>query len=717
MPIFEQVQRAFSLKQELRHVRTQCPYCGVGCGLQVGVDAEGKARTVKGDDAHPANFGMICEKAATLLQTVATSDRLRHAEMRATRYAPRLKSSVDDAIAFSAKRLNEIINRDGPDAVGFYISGQLCTEDYYVINKLAKGFIGTNNVDANSRLCMSSAVAAYTSMLGSDSVPCCYEDIEHADCFFIVGANMADCHPITHRRVLQQRRRNNLSRTIVVDPRITNTVQGCDLHLPVSPGGDVPLLLGMLHVLIAENYIDRPYIAAHTRGFEALERTALDYSIDEAATQSGCSREKIVEAARIFGRSPRALTFWSMGVNQSTAGVDKCRMLIALHLATGKFGRTGCGPFSLTGQPNAMGGREAGGLAHLLPGHRMVTNEQDRAECEQLWNRPPGTISPKVGLTAVEMVEALASKKLKAIWIVATNPAVSMPELLKLRHGFAHAEFIALNEIYSATETAVYADVILPAAGWSEKSGTMTNSERTVTLCNKISEAPGEALPDWRIFAKLAAAMGFGEHFLWQDESEVRAEFTRFTSGRDLDMTGIDYSGLARGPMQWPSRGKDEHAAKRLFTDGKFLTSDKKAVFYAPEIRPPAERPDGEYPFWFNTGRLKGHWHTMSRTRHVRQIMRASPKATLQINPADARRLGIRNGEWVEVRSRRGRMEIAIDISANTPVGSVFAPMHWGRRYGLYASINALTTGSFDPISKQPELKACAVSIRQLRPV
>jgi anaerobic selenocysteine-containing dehydrogenase len=714
MSIFEQLTHVLSTKKELRHVRTLCPYCGVGCGLSVGVDDKGRAQTVKGDPHHPANFGMICEKAATLLQTVDTSDRLHYPEMRESRYAPRTRVHMNEAIKFSAKKMREIIQRDGPDAVGFYISGQLSTEDYYVINKFAKGFLGTNNVDANSRLCMSSAVAAYTSTLGSDSVPCCYEDIEHSDCFFIVGANMADCHPITHRRVLQQRRNNNLARTIVVDPRKTNTTQGCDLHLPVTPGGDVPLLLGMLRVLIAENLIHRNYIAAHTRGFESLERAALDFSLNDAAARSGCAKEKIIEAAHIFGRADHALTFWSMGVNQSTAGVDKSRMLIALHLATGKIGRRGCGPFSLTGQPNAMGGREAGGLAHLLPGHRLVTCAQDRMECEKLWQRPAGSISSKVGLTAVEMVDALVSKKLKAIWIVATNPAVSMPELLKLRRGFAYAEFVALNEIYSTAETAVYADVLLPAAGWSEKTGTMTNSERTITLCNKINNPPGEALPDWRIFAMLAAEMGFGEHFAWRDESEIRAEFTRMTVGRDLDMSGIDYAGLSAGPLQWP-KPKNEPSTPRLFSEGKFFTPDEKAVFFVPEIRLPVECPDSEYPFWFNTGRLKGHWHTMTRTSHVRQIMHANPEPRLQMHPDDALRLELRNGGKVEVRSRRGRLEIAIEISDKTPRGSVFAPMHWGRRHGLYASINALTTGAMDTISKQPELKACAVSIHPLR--
>ena len=700
------------IKEELSYVRTQCPYCGVGCGLQMGINSQGKLARVEGDDQHPANFGMICEKAATLSQTISVSDRLLYPELRQTRYAPRQRVSFDRALEFSARRIQEIASRHGPESIGFYISGQLCTEDYYVINKLAKGFIGTNNVDANSRLCMSSAVSAYVSTLGSDSVPTCYEDIENCDCFLILGANMADCHPITFRRIVDQRRRNSYSRMIVVDPRRTQTSEAADLHLTVRPGGDVALLLGMLKVLIEENWIDLSFIRAHTRNFEALEAKARLLSLDDAAASSGCAREQIVTAARIFGRAPRALSFWSMGINQSSAGVDKCRMIIALHLATRKIGRMGCGPFSLTGQPNAMGGRESGGLAHLLPGHRLVENPEHRAECEQVWDRPAGSISSKAGLTAVEMVDALLSRKLKALWIVATNPAVSMPELLKLRRGLAYAEFIGVNDIYGSTETAEYADVLLPAAGWAEKTGTMTNSERTVTLCKKAMEPPGEAQPDWRIFARMGQAMGFSSAFSWNEESEVREEFTKFTLGRELDMGGIDYSSLEHGPLQWPCANKGEGGTPRLFTDGQFHTPDKKAVFFAPEIRPPVEQPDAEYPFWFNTGRLKGHWHTLTRTRHVRQLVRAHPEPRLEMHPKDAQRLSFRNAERVEVRSRRGRLEIKIKITDTVAEGSVFAPMHWGRRHGLYSSVNALTTGAFDPLSKQPELKACAVCIR-----
>jgi anaerobic selenocysteine-containing dehydrogenase len=696
---------------------TGCPYCGVGCGLLVRV-ADGRVARVKGDPAHPANLGDVCAKAVHLPPTLRTDDRLLHPQIRMGRGrdADRRRVPWELALEFTAERLREIIAAHGPDAVGFYASGQLLTEEYYVANKLAKGFVGTNNFDTNSRLCMASAAAGYTRSLGADGPPAAWEDIEHADCFFLIGTNTADCHPVTFRRI---RRRKAAAPddvfVIVADPRWTETADLADLHLALAPGSDIALLNAMLHVLWRERQLDPAFIAGHTAGWEELVGVIERYPPERASALTGLSADSIVLAARWFGRARAALTLWSMGVNQSHVGTDKNAAIINLHLATGQIGRPGAGPFSLTGQPNAMGGRETGGLAHLLPGYRPVGDAAARAVVERHWGAAPGRIAPQPGLAALEMFEALERGALRAIWILCTNPAASLPDLTRVERALRAAELVVVQDAYHPTETTRFADVLLPAAQWPEKDGVMTSSERRLTYLPKLVEPPGEALPDAVILTRFARVMGWKEAFPYASAAEIFDEFAALTAGTPCDCSGLSHARLrAEGPRQWPVPAADHPGTARLYTDGRFPTPDGRARFVAVEHAPPVETPDAQFPLTLTTGRVRDHWHTLTRTGKAPALMARTREPILEVNTRDARRLGLSDGDFVEITSRRGSAVAQCHVADTIREGTCFLPFHWGRQLGFYKAANNLTLGVRDPISRQPELKACAVRLQRL---
>ena len=710
-------------------VRTLCPYCGVGCGLEVSPPAQrGKEINrdsegapiwkVRGDRAHPSSQGMVCVKGATVTESTH-KNRLRYPMMRDSLEQPFVRVTWEEALQRVVSRLQYAVNTTGADAICMYGSGQLQTEDYYVAQKLLKGCLGSNNFDSNSRLCMSSAVAGYTQSFGSDGPPCCYEDLELTDCAFLIGTNAAECHPIVFNRLAKHHKKNRHVKMIVVDPRRTPTAEAADLHLAIRPGTDIDLLNGIAHLLLQQGAIDSAFIEDCTTNFPAFAEVIGHYSPDVVAERCGIAKRDLETAAQYWSQSQRVLSLWSMGVNQSSEGTAKVRTIINLHLMTGQIGKPGCGPFSLTGQPNAMGGRETGGLCHILPGYRSVKNPQHRAELEEFWGLKPGQISPHPGRTAWEIITGLEAKEVDVLWIAATNPAVSLPDLERAKAALMRSPFTIYQDAYYPTETAAFAHVLLPAASWGEKTGTMTNSERMVTLCQAFSNPPGEAKSDWEIFAEVGRRLGFADKFSFQTSAEIHAEFVQLTKGRLCDMTGISHQRLQEeGPLQWPCPKEGENSsrsrAKRLYTNLRFSTPDGRAQFGAYHSRGLAEPPDPNYPFVLTTGRLYGHWHTQTRTGRIPKIQKMYPNPFIEIHPRDAKQLGIEEDNLVEVRSRRGVSRFPAKVTKAIAPGTVFVPMHWGALWANKAEANALTHPEACPESLQPELKACAV---QLLPV
>jgi ferredoxin-nitrate reductase len=702
--------------------RTQCPYCGVGCGL-IAETRDGRLTGVKGDPLHPVNRGATCRKPLRLPDAVHADDRATTPLWRASADARFEPTTWDTAIPWLAERLRGIIDEHGPEAVAFYISGQLATEDYYVVSKLAKGFLGTNNVDSNSRLCMSSAVSGYVGALGSDGPPAAYVDIARTDCILLVGTNTAACHPIVWAKI--RARQAEGATLIVVDPRRTPTAAAADLHLPVRPGTDLPLLASMLGLLDAEDLVDRTFVARHTEGLDAALEVAAQWPTQRAAEVCGIDEADLIAAARAFGRAPRAMALWSMGVNQSTVGTLKNRALNNLCLATGNIGRPGTGPLSLTGQPNAMGGRESGGLSTLLPGYRSIADPEHRAEMRRLWGIPAGApgISPAPGIAATELVDALEAGTVKAVWIVATNPVVSQPDAQRFSAALRRADLVVCQDAYHPTETSSLAHVVLPAAAWPEKAGTMTNSERRVGLLRPALAPPGDALPDWEAFARLGRALGHGDAFAWASAAEVFDEFVAMTDGRVCDMSGLSHERLAReGALQWPvpARGTDgvDHAGtERLYASRRFPTPNGRARFAATPHAEPADAPDDEFPLVLTTGRIADQWHTMTRTGKSPELMGNEPEPFLELHPDDAQAFGVRDGELVRVRSRRGRAVLRARFADTVSPGVAFAPFHWGalNLQPGRGALNAVVTRAIDPTSKQAELKATAVRVEPLR--
>lgn len=699
--------------------RSVCPYCGVGCGVLIQSD-RGRITSVSGDPDHPANFGRLCTKGSALHLSAAAGGRALSPELRRSREQTRTACQWDDALELIARRLAEIIRTEGPDAVAFYVSGQLLTEEYYVFNKLAKGLIGTNNIDTNSRLCMSSAVSGYKATLGADAPPACYEDIDLADLIFIAGSNTAYAHPILFRRIEAARQSRPSQRLIVVDPRRTDTAALADLHLAVIPGTDVALFNGILHLLTWDGALDEDFIARHTEGFDALRDRARDYPPRMVAELCGISETDLTTAARWFAESPAVLSLYCQGLNQSSHGTDKNAALINLHLATGKIGKPGCGPLSLTGQPNAMGGREVGGMATMLSGHRELANPVHRAEVAALWGVTG--VPSKPGRTAVEMFEAVRAGEIKALWIACTNPAQSMPNQRLVHEALAAAELVIVQEAFADTETVQYADVLLPAASWGEKEGTMTNSERRISHIRPAVQPPGAARADWEIVVDCARRLesclrpGLPTLFPYYSVEQIFIEHRETTRGRDLDITGLSYALLdGAGPQQWPCLQGSMQGTARLYDDGHFPTPSGRARFVDVQYRPVAEQIDARFPLRLNTGRLRDQWHGMSRSGKVASLWNHVEEPVLSISSADMARRQIVSGDLVQVRSRRGEIVLRANACEELRPGEVFLPMHWGGKFMRGRGINELTLAVVDPISGQPELKHCAVQVQRAR--
>lgn len=707
-----------SMSTSMQSVKSTCCYCGVGCGVVIDTDGQ-RIVGVRGDPDHPANRGRLCSKGRTLHLTTGGIGRLLHPEMRSVRGEPRRRVTWDAALDHLADRFAETIRLHGPDAVAFYVSGQLLTEDYYAFNKLARALAGTNNIDSNSRLCMSSAVAGYQATLGADGPPGCYDDIEHADCILIAGSNAAWAHPVLFRRIEDAKRARPELKVIVIDPRRTATAEIADQHLAILPGTDVALFNGMLHVLLWEEMIDAAFVDAHTEGFAALKATLRDYTPKFAAELCGIHEDEVIAAARAFGRAKATLSLYCMGLNQSASGTDKNAALINLHLATGQIGRVGAGPFSLTGQPNAMGGREVGAMANLLPAHRDPSVPEDRAELAGLWGVESLPGNP--GKTAVEMFDSIRKGGIKAVWIACTNPAQSLPAQAQVREALERAELVVLQEAFSGTETAPYADVVLPAASWGEKEGTVTNSERRISRVRAAVRAPGEARADWAIAVDFARRLearlrpDSASLFAFESAQDVFDEYRGLTRGRGTDISGLSYALLERaGAQQWPFPEGAGTGLARLYTDGRFPTASGRARFVDVAFRPVAEKVDAHYPFRLTTGRLRDQWHAMSRTGRSARLFGHTPEPRVALHPSDLARRSLRPGELVHVESRRGRVTLVAEASEDLRPGQAFLPMHWGSRFlsGHGAlGVNAVTLPALDPVSRQPELKHCAVRI------
>ena len=690
-------------------VKTVCPYCGVGCGIIATTDGA-HISSVRGDPDHPANFGKLCPKGATVAATVDVKTRLRHAKIRAARDQEAVIVTPGEAIDHVAEGLDRVLQSHGPQAIAFYLSGQLTTESQYLFNKFAKGYLRTNHVDSNSRLCMSSAASGMTLSLGSDGPPANYSDIELADTFLFVGSNAADCHPVTFERIARRLEKKR-SQCIVVDPRRTATAEAADVHLAVRPGTDLALLNGMLYLLMMWKKVDEGFIAAHTENWGELKQHLMDYSPYKVSQICNIDARELVRAANMIVHAKRFMSFWTMGVSQTVAGTFNTNAIINLHLATGQIGKPGCGPFSLTGQPNAMGGRDVGYMAHLLPGQRQIGNAEHRGEIEKLWGLREGTIYPHAGYDAVRLFDAMHSGEIKAVWIVGTNPAASMPNLPKVREALKRAELVIVQDAYQPTETTGYADVLLPAAINLEQAGTFCNSERRVSLMGQAVKPPGDAQPDWWWLTHTAAAMGFRTGMWFNNAVEIFDEFALSTAGRPNDQSGLSHAVLAaEGPQLWPSP-KSGTSVERRYTDGRFATPTGRARFFSRAHLDPEERPDAEFPMILTNGRLPNQWHTRTKTGLVDALNKGNPEPYLQMHPADAEALSLRNLQPVQIRSRRGTALSILKIDPNIAAGTVFMPIHWNELWFHAASVNEATSDAQDPVSKQPSLKYCAVSV------
>uniref|UniRef100_A0AAU2VKU7 assimilatory sulfite reductase (NADPH) n=1 Tax=Streptomyces sp. NBC_00008 TaxID=2903610 RepID=A0AAU2VKU7_9ACTN len=707
-------------------VRTVCSYCGVGCGmvLDIGSGPDGRRKVLKasGDKAHPANHGRLCTKGATTAEMLAAPGRLTTALIRPERGAEPVPAGVDEAITDTARRLRTVIDEHGPDAVAFYVSGQLSLEAQYLANKLAKGFVRTNRIESNSRLCMASAGSGYKLSLGADGPPGSYQDFENADVFLVIGSNMADCHPILFLRMMERVKAG--ARLIVVDPRRTATAEKAGLFLRIRPGTDLALLNGLLYLLHENGHTDTAFIAERTEGWEAMPEFLTDYRPAAVAEITGIPEADIRQAAQWIGGAGEWMSCWTMGLNQSTHGTWNTNALINLHLATGAICRPGSGPFSLTGQPNAMGGREMGYMGPGLPGQRSVLVEEDRAFADALWGLEPGTVREDgSGEGTVDMFRRMAAGEIKACWIICTNPVASVANRRTVIEALETAELVITQDVFADTETNAYADVVLPGAMWSESEGVLVNSERNLTLARQAVDPPGEALADWRIIARIACEMGYADAFGYADAEEVFEEIKRAANPRTgYDLSGVSYERLRTTPVQWPAPsadGPDRNPVRYLGPDGGpvFPTASGRAVFFARPHVPAAEMPDDDYPFVLNTGRLQHQWHTLTKTGKVAKLNRLDPAPFVELHPEDARRLGIAGGDSVEVASRRGRAVLPAVVTDRVRPGCCFAPFHWNDLFGEYRCVNAVTSDAVDPVSFQPEFKMCAVTLAKVAPV
>lgn len=686
-------------------VHTTCPYCGVGCGVVAQRDESG-AVSVRGDAQHPANFGRLCVKGAALGETTGLEGRLLYPEIDGER------ASWETALDTAAARLSAIIEKHGPQAVAFYASGQLLTEDYYAANKLMKGFIGAANIDTNSRLCMSSAVVGYKRAFGADAVPCNYDDIEQTDLLIFVGSNAAWAHPVLYQRIAAAKEARPAMKIVVIDPRRTATCDIADLHLALAPGSDAGLFVGLLNALAG-----RPAPETFDGQAQALA-AARDWSVARVAQFCGLKDADVARFYDWFLSAPTAMTLYTMGINQSSSGSDKCNAIINVHLASGKIGRPGCGPFSLTGQPNAMGGREVGGLANQLACH-MAFEPADIARLGRFWGSE--RIAQTPGLMAVELFDAIGRGEVKAVWIMGTNPAVSLPDSDAVRQALARCELVIVSDITAQTDTAAFAHIRFPAQGWGEKNGTVTNSERRISRQRPFLPAPGETRPDWWMVAQMARRLGHGEAFAWQHPHEIFCEHAALSGFENDGARAFDISALsgltcdeydALAPVQWPVTAQQPQGTPRLLATGAGWRGGRLNMV-AVTPAPPQARPGASYPLWLNTGRIRDQWHTMTRTGGVARLMQHQPLPRVSVHPDDAARAGISEGDLVEVASVQGFMVGWAALSdAQTP-GALFAPMHWNARFASHGRVNALVAPVCCPHSGQPESKQTAVRLRK----
>lgn len=700
-------------------IKSTCAYCGVGCGIEARPKADGQLE-IRGDKDHPANFGRLCSKGMALGETVIAEGRLLYPSVDGQR------ADWGTALNHVADRLQQIIAEHGPDAVAFYVSGQLLTEDYYVANKLMKGFIGSGNIDTNSRLCMSSTVAGHKRAFGTDTVPGCYEDLELADLVVITGSNMAWCHPVLYQRLKAAKEQRPAMKIVVIDPRVTDTCDIADLHLPLQPGTDVALFNGLLSYLAVHQHVNEAWVRQHTEG---LNR-ALNHALKDGASPAALANILAVDENSLlqffdwFANTDKVVTLYSQGVNQSTHGADKVNSILNCHLATGRIGKPGCGPLSLTGQPNAMGGREVGGLANTLAAHMEFGHAHHHQLVSDYWQT--SNLASRPGYKAVDLFDAIEDGRIKAAWIMATNPVVSLPDADQVRRALQECPLVIVSDCIADTDTARCADILLPAQGWSEKSGTVTNSERRISRQRRLLPTPGEGKPDWWIMCEVAKRMGFAAAFSFRHEGEIFAEYARMTTldsrtaeglpSRDLDLTGLsqladaEYAQLP--PQQWPLTAKDAVIShKRLFADGRFFTPSGKAQFIAVRYQPPATKVSRQYPLALNTGRIRDQWHTMTRTGLSSRLGGHLPEPYISIHPEDAARFHLHQGKLATLHNAWGQARVRVDISARVTPGQVFMPIHWTGVTSSSGRVCSLVSPETDAVSGQPEFKYTPVTV------
>lgn len=683
--------------------RTTCPYCGVGCGVLATRAPDGTV-SVAGDTDHPANFGRLCSKGAALAETLSLDDRLLHPEINGKR------AGWDEALDLVAEKFATTIAKYGPDSVALYVSGQILTEDYYLANKLMKGYVGSANIDTNSRLCMASAVAAHRRAFGTDTVPATYADLEEADLIVFVGSNFAWCHPVLFQRVLAAREKKG-TRLICIDPRRTATAESADLHLPLDPDSDVPLFLGLLQHLEAAGCRDAAYTSAHVNGVDEALAAASGFTIARVAAETGLSQADLAAFYAEFAATPKVVTIFSMGVNQSDSGTDKANAIINCHLLTGRIGKPGAAPFSITGQPNAMGGREVGGLANMLAAHMNIEDEAARVRVQRFWSSPG--MAQKPGLKAVEMFEAVRAGKIKAIWIVSTNPVDSLPQADRVREALELCPFVVVSDAIRHTDTTAYADVLLPATAWGEKDGTVTNSERRISRQRAFLPAPGEARGDWWQIAQVAKHMGF-TGFDHASPAAIFAEHAALSAfendgARDFDIGAYDAVSDAEfealKPFMWPQPAGAGAQETRFFAEGRFYHPDGKARM-VPVAAPPASKARSRaYPLWLNTGRIRDQWHTMTRSGKTGRLMGHYGEPFCELHPEDAEAYGIGPASLMQVQSAHGAVIVRALVTDRARNGSVFLPIHWTDQFAAKARADALVDAKTDPISGQPGSK------------
>jgi len=706
-------------------VQTNCPYCGVGCGMDISSKPiktnshgiESFEVKVTGSENHPANFGRLCVKGSSAGETVGFEGRMLQPQVGGK------VVSWDSALTTVADKFSAVIEEHGSDAVAFYVSGQFLTEDYYVANKLMKGFMGSANIDTNSRLCMASAVVGYKRAFGSDTVPCSYEDLDVADLIVIVGSNTAWAHPIVYQRIAAEKRRRPDLKIVVVDPRKTATCDIADLHLGLKPGTDAVLFNGLLAQLAESLVLDNEFIENNTQGFEAALVKAQEQqgSLAEVAAQCELDEADLKLFFEWAVTRDKMVTLYSQGVNQSSSGVDKSNAIINCHLATGRIGKEGMGPFSITGQPNAMGGREVGGLANQLAAHMDFSHPKNIDLVARFWQAT--NMAQENGLKAIDMFDAVAKGKIKAIWIMNTNPVVSMPDADAVKKALLDCEMVVVSDCVQHTDTTDVADVILPALTWGETGGSVTNSDRTVSRQRQFMSGPENAKPDWWILCEVAKKMGFNDAFNYASEADIFREHAALSGfenngKRDFDISLLDsisdgeYSALK--PFQWPLTAQSPHGTKRMFTDGKFFTPSGKAQFIAITPRAPVHPTNSEFPLILNTGRVRDQWHTMTRTAKTAKLMAHKDQVYVNVHPKDANRYQLVDGELARLTSPlgEGKQVIArVEISKSTPVGSVFVPIHWTAQYASHGRVDVLVQPVGDPLSGQPESKHSPVKI------